>query len=544
MPLLVRFAAILSLALLACAAALTPALADDATLDAPPPDLVKSTATLSDILAAHDKAVGKLPAGMADTAVERWYFVDTGLRGTLDLERSGTNYHSRIVAGSLVEEFGQNADGRWHKDRNGITSSTTAIDDKTFYASRVLEDAADPKNDVTILGETTGTTPAYVVSVKRPGRKHPEFVFYDKTSGQVVRVERVAGGHRWIETYDNFKTTDGVTTAWHFHDTDGHVEFDDDWTLLSISHGTAIADSTFAKPPSQPTVDRVATATQIATHEFAFGDVVRVNVQGRGLDFLLDSASPESAIDRDVAIQLHLPTFGQYTQRQNGKPLAFDTIIPDGDVDSKIQFHNFALRAEDIAFQPETRTRIVGVLGYDFFAANVIHYDLIDNTLEALPGSTFTGVADGTEIPLTIDDGYPLVTVGVGSDDSASALVSTADPYTLVTGTFVANHPTELKDAPDSNHHSGAIVPFADEQSYGIEIEVWMAIAPTLHFGIATLKNAYVPATNYPMVVNDHNVDVVLGLNGLQFYDLYFDYPHSRFIVKPNKGFFKVFHTQ
>lgn len=57
-------------------------------LDAPPPNLAPASVHLSAILAQHDAAVGR-PAG-TDSVIEDWRFTDSGVSGTLHLERSGT----------------------------------------------------------------------------------------------------------------------------------------------------------------------------------------------------------------------------------------------------------------------------------------------------------------------------------------------------------------------------------------------------------------------------------------------------------------------
>ncbi|HTU81986.1 MAG TPA: retropepsin-like aspartic protease [Candidatus Acidoferrales bacterium] len=513
-------------------------------LDAPPPNLTPTTATLGSILAAHDKAVGTLPASVKNTVAETWTFVDQGLKGTLSLERDGTNYRSRIAAGPFVEQYGQDASGRWHQDANGFTTSTTAVDEESFYPIRVVEDAADPKNDVTVLGESAGQSPAYVLKVVRPGYEHPEYVFYDKASAMVTRVEIPTRQRRIVQTYSDFRTTDGVAAAWHVHDTDGRPELDDDYVLTSLRHGEDFPAQDFAMPPYHPSIGRVTVRTPIAAHTLGYGYLVRMNVGGRGLDFIVDSSSPDSIVDRDVAREMNLPAYGQATQTTDGKPVAYRTTIADGDV-SGIPFHNFVLTAEPFGWEPDDRTKIVGALGYDFFAANVLHFDFMNGTLEALPVAPFSAgapVPGGYDIPIQIDDGTPFVPIAIGSFITRKALLSTADPITMVFGSFVYAHPDQLQDPPGSGrHHPGRIVPFADEGTYGITVESWTSMVSDLRFAVGDYQRVGLLSTNYPLRLHEQDVDALLGLDYLGFYDLYFAYPYGRFIVKPNAAFFKVF---
>ena len=289
--------------------------AAEAKPDTPPAGVQPASIRLAQILAAHEKAVGSLAPGVANTVVEQWSFTDSGLAGTEELIRAGDDYRSTITAGPFAERFGQHGSDRWHQNANGFTSATTALDERSFYAVRVLEDAADPKNDVTVLGQTAGDHPAYVLTVKLPGHRHPEWIFYDKSTAQVVRIESVAGTHRLVETYDDFRTTGGVTQAWHVHDTDGRPELDDDYVLQSLKQGVSIPAETFSEPPYAPAISRVTQESQIPARTHLFGFVVRMMVNGRGLDFLLDSASQHSVIDRDVAREIF--TFRRSAKRRS-----------------------------------------------------------------------------------------------------------------------------------------------------------------------------------------------------------------------------------
>jgi hypothetical protein len=511
-------------------------------VDAPPSGLTSSTAHVRDILAAHDAATGASLLATKKTVVEHWTFVDSGLAGTETLERSGSNYHSRITSGPFVDEYGQSEAGRWHFDANGFPSPTTEDDERSFYAVRVLEDAEDPKNDVSLLGITTGSDPAYVLRVKQPNDKHPEFVFYDKTSAQIVRVETPIGSRRIVETYGDFRTTDGITQAWHIHDTDGRPELDDDWTMTSVAYGDPLASSVFQVPANRPTISAVSAPTPIPARTIVWGYVIRVNVNGRGMDFLLDSASPRSIIDRDVAQEMNLPTFGQTTHLADGTPVSYRTLLADADV-AGIHFHNFVMTSESFAFEPDYSTKVVGILGYDFFAANVLHFDTANGKLEALPASAFATanpVDGGFDLPFRLDDGMPLVAFGIGDTVSQNAVLSTIMPFTVIFGGFVDAHPGDLQDAPGQHH--ATVVPFDDGEQYGTKVSFWTSMVPHLRFGVFDYQKPGVETTNYPFTIGDQQVDAMVGSDYLRFYDLYFAYPYGRLIAKPNALFYKFFH--
>lgn len=527
------------------------AAAGDDRLDVPPSGLVPTTARLSEILKAHQAAIGTRSPGAIDSVVETWTLVEAGLSGTEELQRSGTNYHSRIVEGPFADEYGQDGAQRWHQDSNGFSSLTTGSDMRSFYGTRVLGDAADPKNDVTVLGQTSGAHAAYVVEVKLPDSKHPEFVFYDKANAQIVRDEFVFANRRIVGTFDDFRATGGISRAWHIHDTDGRPELDDDLLLRSLQYGVSLPPETFEIPPNRPTVSDATTVMRLPARpmwlNFYFrklwgGYLVRMDVGGRGLDFLIDSAASRSIIDWDVAHEMGLPTYGQTTRLADGTAVAYRTTIAHAMVGG-ISLHNFALDSERFAYQPDPTTKIVGVLGYDFFAANVLHFDFVDGTIDALPLADFGAVApvkDGVDIPYALDNGLPLVSVFLGDAFTAHAVLSTSMPFSMILGSFVAAHPDQTRDVSGKPHGEGTI-PLADAGTYGLNVEHWTALLSHFRFAISDYKGVGVESTNAPLVVNDQPIDALIGIDYLHYYDLYFDYPYGRLIVKPNAIFFKTF---
>lgn len=511
-------------------------------IDQPPSGLVPTNVSLAQILANHEKAIGTRAAGQRDSVVEHWTFIDSGMSGTEDLQRDGTDYHSRIVYGPFVDEYGQHGESRWHQDANGFTCATTEIDERSFYATRVTEDAADPKNDASVLGKTLGADPAYVVSVKRPGKKHLEFVFYDADSAQVVRVEAPTDKRRLIQTFDDFRVTDGISRPWHVHDTDGRPELDDDWKLMSLQQAVNIPESTFEMAPNAPHVSPPAAPSQLPGKMMLGAYIVRLQVAGRGLDFLLDSSASESIIDWDVAREMGLPDYGHVTHLPDGTKVPFLTRFVQATAGG-VALDNFTLTSEDFAYQPSESTKVVGVLGYDFFAANVLHFDFANGIVEALPVAQFASgnpTGASVDVPFTLDDGLPFVHAGIGDVITHRAVLSTIMPFSFILGSFVDAHPSEVADSSGKTHAAG-ILPVAGADSYGVKMEIWSAQVSHFRFALSDYQRVHIPATNFPLMVGDDSIDAIIGTDYLKFYDVYFDYPYGRLTVKPNALFFKTF---
>jgi Aspartyl protease len=511
-------------------------------LDEPPAGLASTDVRLARVLADHEKAIGTRAVGQRDSVIEDWTFVDSGMSGAEDLQRDGTDYHSRIVYGPFVDEYGQRGQMRWHQDANGFTSATTEIDERSFYATRVAEDAADPKNDASVIGETSGAHPAYVVEVKRPGKKHPEFVFYDADSAQIVRIESPTDKRRLVETFDDFRITDGMSRPWHIHDTDGRPELDDDWKLTSLQQGVNIPESAFEMAPNAPHV-LPPDAPSTLPGKMMFGTyIVRIDVGGRGLDFWLDSSASESIIDWDVAREMGLPDYGQATQLPDGTKVSFLTRFAHATAGG-ITLDNFTLRSKDFIYQPDVNTKVVGVLGYDFFAANVLHFDFTNHSVEALPLAGFaSGDPTGArvDIPFTLDDGLPFVHAGIGDVVTDRAVLSTIMPSSFIFGSFVEAHPSEVTDRSGKTHAAG-ILPVANAETYGTKVETWTGQLSHFRFALSDYQQVGIPATNFTLTLGDRPVDAVIGTDYLRFYDVYFDYPYGRITVKPNALFFKTF---
>ncbi|HTA53446.1 MAG TPA: aspartyl protease family protein [Candidatus Acidoferrales bacterium] len=510
--------------------------------DQPPPGLVATDVSLAQVLANHEKAIGTRAAGQRDSVVEHWTFTESGMSGTEDLQRDGTDYRSRIAYGPFVDEYGQHGESRWHQDANGFSCLTTEIDERSFYATRVTEDAADPKNDASVLGKTLGAHPAYVVKVKRPGKTHPEFIFYDADNAQVVRVEAPTGKRRLIETFDDFRVTDGISRPWHVHDTDGRPQLDDDWKLASLQQGVNIPESTFEMAPNAPHVSPPELPSPLPGKMMLGAYIIRLQVAGRGLDFLLDSSASESIIDWDVAREMGLPDYGQVTHLPDGTKVRFFTRFAHATA-AGVALDDFTLTSEDFAYQPSVNTKVVGVLGYDFFAANVLHFDFTNGTVEALPVAQFASgnpTGASVDVPFTLDDGLPFVHAGIGDIVTDRAVLSTIMPYSFILGSFVDAHPSEVADVSGKMHAAG-ILPVAGADSYGVKMETWTARLSHFRFALSDYQRAGIPTTNSPLMLGDRSVDVIIGTDYLKFYDVYFDYPYGRLTVKPNALFFKTF---
>lgn len=453
----------------------------------------------------------------------------------------GTDYHSIIRTDANTQEYGQSAGKRWHRGPNGFVNATGNRDEQSFFAIRVDEDASDPKNDVSVAGESA-TPAAYVLKIKRTGSRHPEWAFYDKATGNLVRFEYVAGVGRIVTTFDDFRTVDGVTQAWHVHDTWWDPALDDDYRLTAFHAGMPIAASEFTQPSA--TMPAGADVREKLTVEFVRGmAMVRVNVGDRGLDFELDSSQPNSLIEHGLADELHLDNYGHAKTTSKGDEAQYWTRIPDLQIGTQ-HLKNFAVRTADVSYKPAMYTKIVGVLGYDFLANFVVHVDYVNHLVELIPTKYFGSskpVAGGLELPLTIDDGVPIVPMQIGNTLAKNVILNCDMPFTMLFGAFTDAHPNVLKNLFGKAQQN--VVPFADNGTFGTTIRIWPALIPSLTFANLNITSQIVIATDFPFDAPP-DTDAMVGLDYLSMYDLYFDYPHNRILVVPNKWFREITGTE
>jgi hypothetical protein len=536
--------------------------AKDDKLSAPPPGLTPTSVTVSQILKQYDAAVGTLKAGVTDARRETWHFTQAGLHGTETLTRQEYNFHSKIVSGPIVDEYGQFLGQRWHKDANGFVTPVQGIDATSFEMlifMRNFGDTEDPKNDVKVVGESADPQPSYVVQINRPDYKHPEWVFYDKKTGLVDQIVNVVSDKKFTATYTDYRPTKGLTQPWHVHVTDGRAPLDDDFVRDSLAIGVTPDPREFTMPTSSSSLMTVTGHTELPAHvvtrqlymdsgirsyrTFTAPTVVlRVNVNGRGLDFELTSGTPDSLIDWDVAQQLGLSAYGQALRTPSGEPMAYDTILPSASI-GPITLHNFAVRALPFNYHLGGEIEVVGTLGYDILKSGVFKIDYDNGKVLLDPASAFEvpmPVVGAFMLPLHFDQGYPFFDGLLDMHQSQSLLLANNFDLSYVLGHFTSQYPDAVKDT-NGQHHGGAVVPFADSSSYGKELDVWLGRLGDLQVGPAHFVDYDMLGTDGDVEFAGHQVDAVIGADFLKYYDVYLDFPHNRVFLKPNKAFYDAF---
>jgi hypothetical protein len=499
--------------------------------------------SLAELLRRHTDALGRLRPGTTNTRRETWTLDEAGLRGTETIVRLGLDYKSHIECGPLVEEHGQRGERKWHRGPNGTISPTESEEGESFIMLRVEEDASDAKNDVRLAGLAQTPKPAYVVEVKTPGQTHPEWISFDRDSALIVRVDRVNDdGDRLTTTYDDYRTTDGLTEPWHVHDDLPAMGVGDDFVRTALALGGPVEPSELGEGSDSFRPASYAGVVSLPAHMRYGTTIVRLVVNGRGLDFELASGEPRSLIDQNIAQQLNLPTFGKTTRAKNGDRLGYDTIIADASV-GDLKLHDFAVHAVPFTYDISQDTKVVGLLGYDFLRSGLIKIDYVNGRVLLYdPATSAIPTKEGeTVLPIRFDDGLPLAHGKIGGHVTKSILIDNSYPFSFVMGSFANQHPEAVPDR-QGQHHGRTVVPFADANGYGREVDVWRAKVPSLDLGDTEFRDLDMIGVNanFPFA---RDVDAIVGAELLVFFDIWLDYSNNRIVLQPNEDFKKQFRS-
>lgn len=506
----------------------------DPKLDQPPAGIQPASISFPSLIAHHDKAIGKR-SSLQFSAV--WTISHEGTVSTESLKRNGSDYNSTITKGSLTETYGQFLGHSWHQDFNGVIFTTSAIDAGSFAMYRVLADAQDPKNDVKVLGRLGD---AYVVEVKNSSWKHPEWVYYDAKTYLVTRTENIEDGSRVVSTYGDFRATNGVVEPWHIHDSTGNVGRDINFQQTALSFAP-VDPSLFGVPKSTQHFTTIDKHYELPSHFINTDIIVRLDVNGRGLDFTVSSGSRRSLIDSEVAREIGLPTFG-HAAKINGKNVSFDTIIPSASI-GDLQLKQFAVRAVTFHYHARDDVKVVGVLGADFLASGVFNIDYVNGLFTLDPESVFhpeTSLSGYPAVPIDFDDGQPFIQGSIGGHIAKHFLVDNGFYWSVATGELTTRYPDALPDMR-GDKHAHVVVPFADKKSYGRDVDVWIANVPDIVIGPVHFRGYRVIATDANLENSGYDPDFVVGSDFLHFFDVHLDYQNGRMYLKPNKWFLNRF---
>lgn len=546
----------------------------------PPDGIAPTTATLADVLAQNLKAEGKQLDSFA-SRIEEWSHGAYGRLSTSETMWSGKDFKTIDHYGQFSEQEGRLAGVRWRQNLNGIVIIMGGVHQEDDAFDQALKDAraGNPGTAVKLLGEVQTPVDAYVVQVAT-GPDTAAWIFIDKSSGLVVREESVWDGIRTTTTYSHFATFNGAVVAQTARHTNGRPGESVD-TLTSLRLNAPVSAQMLNLPSSRRDLVQFpagATSVQIPASMPMSADtrilsdrygetiagtgkshiVVRITINGRGLDFALDSGASGIVIDREVAAQLGLTGYGATEEDTDGINHASVVDIPEMHIGDLVMKH---VAAYPVSFQMRTKEteEVVGLLGFDFIASVGLKVDYDKGLVVAYPLGTMPMPDTGITIPLMLDDLVPDVSVSVGDVASAHFILDTGagtdilpvrrggQYVEIVTGgvtvfpRFAAAHPSETRDE-GLGHEVQILIPSLYLGVVGGVARAYPVQLKQVVFGVA-FDNFIATVVDPTSTWGGQDLDGLVGYGMLHYFNLYFDYANSRIILQPNEQFRNAKHT-
>ena len=478
--------------------------------------MIASSSTLAHVRAEYRSAHPAARPRNA-TLIEDWHLTQDGQTGSFRVRRLGKDYRETTTLGPLAYENGMHAGIRWQQNRNGITFTFSGFHERDAISGR-LWDSNDTR-DTRLIGESIALN-AYVVEIDPPNGRH-EWLFIDKQSGDVVRLDRIERNRRFVTTYDDFKPFDGESLPSHIRTVDS-LGNEREQTLISRTLDTTPDPADVAIPPSRRMLVEFPaglSSVRIPVRTVNGLLVVRVFVDGRGFDFLLDSGAAGIVIDPLVAETVGLERYGERIGATIGPFPETTSIIPVMSVGA-LRMRNVVSRVVPIPFRADERTRVSGLLGFDFFAELVLHVDVDHALVEALHPAAFHAPPDLVEVPVGLDDKQPAVRIKVGPV-AARVILDTGANRTVLGAAFV--------DRLDLASDRG-VPPAARFRGVGGTGIAETVRVRDIEFAGATIPQSLVDVSSADLGFED--IDGLMGTDLLHDYDLIFDYPSNTVYVR------------
>jgi len=533
---------------------------------APPAGIGPTTATLGDVLAAARKAYGvkRYTSRIEEGRVTAW-----GLKGSFRTVESGDDYKSTADYGVISWQEGRVAGQAWRRNPNGIV---TMLHDDALADSVQVEALAlysRPDVQLKLLGETSGSAPAYVVEVD-PKDGHPTWVFFDKKSFLATRAELALSQARVTHTYSDFHKTGSYTDAWHEHASDGIAQNDVDYVTTSVRYDATIttADTAIADPNGKLVqfpagVNVVALPAKLVskqgktkfvsvendTHDITQPGnmsstyevhtradpqvVVQLTINGRGYDFLLDSGASGIFIDSDEIDKLGLKTFGPAQQTPYGKWVPSFALLPQLRV-GEISMNNVVVNSSPgWRNNPDVGTDIVGAIGYDFLANAVVTIDYEKGAVTATSPFFFVPPADALALQAEFDEGVPYIPVQVGQTQADHFILDTGSPNCFISRSFAQSHADDVKDQGTGVSMNRIWLPQYGFRGVNGVLSVRATEVKSLTIsGVAF--NEWIMFMELDDRLFDPNEDGIVGYDFLKYFTVYLDYPQNQIFLLPN----------
>jgi Aspartyl protease len=457
----------------------------------------------------------------AATIIEEWRLTQDKMSGSYHVARLGKDERDITLLGPLLYESGVRNGVRWQQTRNGMTYTYGGVHEaRDAQSERAWLSELDP-HVVRLIGESVPLN-TYVVEIDPPGGRH-EWRFIDKRTGNLVRREYAEKQRRYTQTFEDYRTFDGIPEPSHVRLVDSYGN-ERDLSLLSRTLDLTPDPRDVDIPPNRrPLVEFPAGITNVHLPMRVINGlcVVKVRIGLKDYDFLLDSGAAGIVIDPLVVDDAHIETFGTRIGATIGTFSETTGIVPAMTIGT-LRMRAVVARVVSIPFHLDERTHIAGLLGFDFFLDTIVHVDIDHGIANAIAPPGFKVPADTVTVPLALDDRTPVVRARADTI-SGRVVLDTGANRSLFTPAFASRADVPFDPAT-------AVAQFRGMGGTGTAETVRLK-----SFDIAglALTDPIVDVSNANLGAED--IDGTAGTDLLHAYDMFFDYRSAALYIRRSR---------
>ncbi|MBD5655469.1 MAG: aspartyl protease family protein [Candidatus Eremiobacteraeota bacterium] len=469
----------------------------------------------ADELAARSH-LASAPERRPETEREMWSIRVGGLEGTLETMRRGADVAGTTLLGPFRTARGLVHGEHWHQNENGET----------------ILDRPEPSQTERVVAQSVARVrqpvDAWVVTTSFAGG-HVTRTFYDPRTSYVVRTERTVAGRTTHTAFDDFRTdARGRTRSWHYSGGDERPENDFDYRLLHVAEDPQIDEADLAIPRDRRALVEFPTGVDVVRLPARIVDdriYVRLQIGGRGLDFLLDTGAAALTIDDSVAQQLGLTTYGRNAVTVAGTFDSRRAIVPEIGL-GPLVMHEVVLRTTPFSQREAHDTRIVGLLGFDFIDALGLKIDYAAGTVDAYRPGTLAAPPGTAPIDIRLNSGAPVGRATIGDATGEDFILDTGAAFSYVIfQRFARAHPDAVVPSGDGRVLSGSGI--------GGTMSYRAVVAKRLVLGSSIFADPVGAEAMSPNALGFDNEDGLIGADLLRSFSVYLDYAASRLYLGP-----------
>ncbi|GAC1522515.1 MAG: hypothetical protein NVS2B8_03800 [Vulcanimicrobiaceae bacterium] len=448
---------------------------------------------------------------------EQWTVRADGLDGTLVTLRRNGDHASTTTLGPFRTARGKARGVRWQQNENGETVLDRPEPSQTErIANQSVTRAHEPLD-------------AWVVTTNYTSG-HAMRSFYDARTAYLVRTERTIAGRTKRTTYEDFRADGrGHIRPWHYFGGDDRPENAYDYRLVRDDISGSVTEAEVAVPRDRRTLvefpaglETVRLPARIENDRI----YVRLEIMGRGLDFLLDTGSAALTIDESVLRALGIPVRGRATQTVAGSFATGRAIVPAVSIGA-LTMRDVVFRTVPFASNEARSTRVVGLLGFDFLASCGIRIDYARGTVDAQRPGTLEPPPGIVGLDVRLNAGTPVARATVGTATGDDFIIDTGAAFSYVLfQRFARAHPEAATLSGDGRVRSGTGV--------GGSLSFRSVTTKRITLGAWSFDDAVGVEALSPFALGFDNEDGLIGADILKLFTVYLDYAANRMYLAPN----------